>query len=97
MSDASLMVNPHDRMDAATDRGGAGPSGPAAEIAFLTSHGRVLVYFATRPEATPRHVAAALGLSERTVGRVIRDLRAAGWIDVEATRSGYRYLARRGR
>jgi len=55
---------------------------------LLTSHGFVLVYLAGRPNATIRETADSLGLSERRVASVIRDLEAAGV--VRADRVGRR-------
>jgi DNA-binding MarR family transcriptional regulator len=45
---------------------------------LLTSHGHVLVYLSSRPTATVRETADGLGLSERRVAAIIRDLEAAG-------------------
>ncbi len=55
---------------------------------LLTSHGHVLVYLASRPNATVREAADGLGLSERRVASIIRDLEEAGV--VHATRVGRR-------
>jgi DNA-binding MarR family transcriptional regulator len=55
---------------------------------LLTSHGFVLVYLASQPNATVREVADSLGLSERRVATVIHDLEQAGI--VRATRHGRR-------
>jgi DNA-binding transcriptional regulator GbsR (MarR family) len=55
---------------------------------LLSSHGLVLVYLASRPNATVRETADSLGLSERRVASLIRDLQATGV--VRATRVGRR-------
>ena len=55
---------------------------------LLSSHGLVLAYLASQPSATVREAADSLGLSERRVASVIRDLEAAGI--VRATRHGRR-------
>jgi len=55
---------------------------------LLTSHGLVLVYLAGQPTATVREAADNLGLSERRVAAVIRDLESAGMVC--ATRHGRR-------
>ena len=55
---------------------------------LLTSHGLVLVYLASRPNATVRETADGLGLSERRVASIVGDLEAAGV--VRATRVGRR-------
>ena len=51
--------------------------------AFLTNHGAVLVYLAVRPNETMRSIAAALGLTERTMATVISELHAEGYISVQ--------------
>lgn len=47
---------------------------------LLTSHGHVLFFLASRPDATMREVAYELGLSERRVAGVIKDLTEARMI-----------------
>ena len=46
----------------------------------FSSHGLVLFYLAAHPDATQRAIAGALGITERQVGRVVRDLAAAGMV-----------------
>ena len=53
---------------------------------LLSSHGLVLVYLASQPNATVRETADNLGFSERRVASIIRDLEATGV--VRATRVG---------
>jgi DNA-binding IclR family transcriptional regulator len=47
---------------------------------LLTGHGHVLVEIAGNPEARIRDIAAAAGLTERTVQAIVADLEAAGYI-----------------
>jgi DNA-binding MarR family transcriptional regulator len=47
---------------------------------FLTTHGLVLVEIAGDPQQTMRALAEKLGVSERTVQSVIRDLVAEGYV-----------------
>jgi hypothetical protein len=47
---------------------------------LLTGHGHVLVEIARDPEARTRDIAAAAGLTERTVQAIVADLEAAGYI-----------------
>jgi predicted transcriptional regulator len=47
---------------------------------FLTTHGLVLLEIARNPRQTVRQVAGAVGVTERTVQTVIRDLAAAGYV-----------------
>jgi DNA-binding MarR family transcriptional regulator len=55
---------------------------------LLTTHGLVLVEIAGDPQQTMRSLAEKLGVSERTVQSVIRDLVAAGYLTRQ--RSGRR-------
>jgi len=59
-----------------------------AQFTLLTSHGHVLFYLATEPDATGRQITAALGLSERRVISVLHDLEDAGMLT--STRVGVR-------
>ncbi len=47
---------------------------------LLSNHGLVLAYIARDPGATLRQMAQALGLTERAVYRLVRDLEEAGLI-----------------
>ncbi|GAA5075251.1 hypothetical protein HNP84_006030 [Thermocatellispora tengchongensis] len=47
---------------------------------FLTHHLRVLAYLAGHPKARQREVAAALGVTERTVFAIIADLAREGYV-----------------
>ena len=53
---------------------------------LLTSHGHVLFYIASAPDATVRQITDALGISERRVTTILRDLEAAEM--VRSTRVG---------
>ena len=54
----------------------------SADFGFLTSHARVLLCLARNPQARMRDVADALGITERAVQRVVKDLEVSGYIDV---------------
>lgn len=45
---------------------------------FLSNHSRVLLCLSRRPDATLRQVALEVGITERAVQRIVRDLEAAG-------------------
>jgi hypothetical protein len=47
---------------------------------MLTGHGHVLVEIASNTGARIRDIAAAVGLTERTVQAIIADLEAAGYL-----------------
>ena len=63
---------------------------------FLTTHGLVLVEIAEDPHQTMRAVAEKLGVSQRTVQAVVRDLVTEGYLT--RTRTGRRnvYQVNRG-
>lgn len=50
---------------------------------ILSSHGRVLVYVLEHPTARRAEVAVALGLTGRSIGRLVCDLEAAGLLSVD--------------
>ena len=60
----------------------------AGSWTFLSNHAHVLLCLAAEPDARLRDVAAAVGITERSVQHIIADLAAAGV--VERTREGRR-------
>ena len=54
----------------------------AKDWTLIATHGVVLFHIAARPNATMRQMAAALSVTERRIAQVVRDLVAAGLIDV---------------
>jgi predicted transcriptional regulator len=57
----------------------------------VTSHGLVLLFVSSNPEGTIREIAESLGLTERRVNDIIRDLVAEGLVEVrrEGRRNHY--------
>ena len=51
-----------------------------AHWTFITNHGAVLAVVAERGEITGREIASALGISERSVRRIITDLAREGYL-----------------
>lgn len=51
-----------------------------AQWTFLTNHAHVLLSLAQDPEALMRDVAAAVGITERAVQRIVAELEAAGYL-----------------
>lgn len=51
------------------------------EWTFLTNHAHVLLYLVRNPEARIRDVAAAVGITERAVQRIIAEMAAAGYLE----------------
>jgi DNA-binding transcriptional ArsR family regulator len=84
--------------EAVNGRGGLkDPAGERQPVALpswtlMTSHGLVLLYLTSNPNGTIREVAEQLGLTERRVNDVIRDLSDADLIQVkrEGRRNRYR-------
>ncbi|GGT05562.1 hypothetical protein GCM10010156_74110 [Planobispora rosea] len=64
---------------------------------FLTHHTRVLRMIAADPQARLRDIAAAIGITERAVGRIVSDLRQAGYIDRQREGRRNRYAILPGR
>lgn len=62
------------------------------EWAFLTNHALVLSYIARHPRITARDLASAVGITERSIRKIIADLLAAGYISKrrEGRRNRYR-------
>ena len=58
---------------------------------FITNHGLVLLYISNNPQCTMRDMAAALGVTERSVQRVLKDLEAEGYVTWEGTGKGNIY------
>lgn len=50
---------------------------------FLSNHGHVLVCLARDPDARLREIAAAVGITERTVHGIVSDLVEAGYVEKE--------------
>jgi DNA-binding transcriptional ArsR family regulator len=50
---------------------------------LVTSHGLVLLYVAMHTEATIREISREIGLTERRVMEILRDLKDAGQISIE--------------
>jgi DNA-binding IclR family transcriptional regulator len=62
------------------------------EWSFLTNHARVLVCIAHDPGARLRDIAATLGITERSVFRIVTDLASASYVlkDKDGRRNRYR-------
>jgi len=58
---------------------------------FITNHGLLLLYISLNPQCTMREMASALGLTERTIQRVLDDLEAEGYVTWQRTGKGNIY------
>ena len=52
-----------------------------ADWALLTNHGRLLIAIENEPGLRVRDMAERLGLSERGIALILRDLREAGYVN----------------
>ena len=62
-----------------------------SEWALLSNHGLTLLCLADKPEATTREIAAYLGMTERSVQRIISQLHLASYISKEKVGRRNRY------
>jgi predicted ArsR family transcriptional regulator len=60
--------------------------------AFLTSHGAVLALIAEQSRIKAIEIASALGITERSVRRIIADLEADGYIEIRKEGRVNRYI-----
>ncbi|MEO8555984.1 MAG: winged helix-turn-helix domain-containing protein [Actinomycetota bacterium] len=68
------------------------------EWTFLSNHGHVLVCLADEPHARLRDVADRVGITERSVMQIVRDLENAGYVVTERVGRRNRYkVVRSGR
>jgi len=58
---------------------------------FITNYGLVLLYISRNPQCTMRDMASALGVTERSIQRVLEDLEAEGYVTWQRTGKGNIY------
>ena len=58
---------------------------------FITNYGLVLLYISRNPQCTMRDMAAALGITERSIQRILKDLEAEGYLTRQGTGKGNIY------
>lgn len=56
---------------------------PNKQWTFITNHGAVLALIGQSEKVTAREIAARLGITERTVLRIIKDLETEGYIQIK--------------
>ena len=61
------------------------------EWTFVTNHALVLSFLAKQPRITAREMSSQIGITERTVRKIIADLDAAGYITKKKQGRGVRY------
>ncbi len=65
-----------------------------AKWSFLTNHAAVLSFIAHHPSITARRLSAHIGITERTIRRIIKDLETGGYLFKEKEGRGVRYSIR---
>lgn len=68
-----------------------------SEWTLFSNHGLTLLSLADKPEATTREIANDLGLTERSVQRIVSDLDLADYIKKERIGRQNRYTVKRER
>jgi DNA-binding MarR family transcriptional regulator len=63
---------------------------------FLTSHGAVLALIAEKSKIKAIEIASELGITERSVRRIIADLEADGYIEIRKEGRANRYVLNPG-
>ena len=58
---------------------------------FITNHGLLLLYVSHSPQCTMREMAATLGITERSIQRILKDLEEEGYVTWEGTGKGNIY------
>ena len=66
-----------------------------AEWTFLSNHGHVLVCLARDPDVRMRDVAEAVGITERAVQQIVRDLVEHGYVQRDKVGRRNRYVVLR--
>ncbi len=82
---------------AATARPGREAASLEAPWTFLTNHAHVLIHISEQPEARMRDIADRVGITERAVQRIVRELEEGGYLQRsrEGRRNTYRVTASR--
>lgn len=68
----------------------------ATSWTFLSNHGHVLVAIKESPDALLRELAARVGISERAVQLIVRDLERAGYLVKQKSGRRNHYILTRG-
>lgn len=82
--------------DAPPTRGRAAAARREASWTFLSNHGHVLLCLAADPQLPLRDVARIVGITERSVQRIVGELEEGGYLVRRREGRRNRYLIRRG-
>jgi DNA-binding MarR family transcriptional regulator len=77
-------------------RAGRAPEAETPGWTFLTNHSHVLLCLARDPEISVRQVSLQVGITERSVQRIVAELEAAGYLERNRRGRRNRYAIRRG-
>ncbi len=91
-----MAQTPRSRRKTGADRGAKSSSGKDGEArwTFLSNHSHVLICLHRDPELTLREVAERVGITERSVQRIVRELEEGGYVRRERDRLRNRYRFR---
>jgi len=64
---------------------------------FIANHGLVLLYVSQNRESTMREIAAAIGVTERSIQRILKDLETEEYVTWQTTGKGNVYEINRSR
>jgi len=62
-----------------------------SEWTLLSNHGLTLICLAVKPKATTREIASDMGITERSVQKIVSDLHSASYISKEKVGRRNRY------
>ena len=62
---------------------------------FISNHGMVLVQIAQKGDITARRLAEILGITERSVHRILKDLQESGYLQVKRNGRSNSYRIKR--
>lgn len=73
------------------ERARLGPASPHTGWTFLTNHSHVLLCLFRHPDQLLREVAAAVGITERMVQRIVGELVEGGYLKIQKSGRRNRY------
>lgn len=92
---ATRVASPKSRASTAVKEAGPDPAAAPAPWTFLTNHAHVLIHIAEEPAVRMRDIADRVGITERAVQRIVRELEDAGYLErlKEGRRNHYHVTA----
>jgi len=92
---ATRVASTKSRASTAVKEAGPDPAAAPAPWTFLTNHAHVLIHIAEEPAVRMRDIADRVGITERAVQRIVRELEDAGYLErlKEGRRNHYHVTA----